>query len=404
MPAEPNFCSVSAGDIDGDGDQDLYFGACELDFDLNDRLWINDGTGYFSDETAIRMTLLMYGSSICMSTQIADMNGDSRPDIVKDEGGTDSGCSRCISVSYNNLGGAASDGFFNGFQVAYDSFGVSPYHVGTADLNGDGRIDLIVSDDEQSYFKLNNGNQANGMVSWLPNASGAYTMGGSPEQYDGDNGCADFDGDGWIDCWVTNVDVYLPNCVQRGHIFRNSGAAAPGGLISLDYESDLGIALQAYQGSHDFFALDLNQDGMLDLVMGSCYGTFVYINQPPCAALADCADTDDDGVRDDGCVWWSCAGFCQSAPVGFADIGGAFGACPPDGVTDSHDRFHALNCFSNTDTFGGPGYPCEAAPPQAFNADAGGPFGNCQPDGVCDANDAFHALNAFDGTSTCTCP
>jgi hypothetical protein len=124
-----------------------------------------------------------------------------------------------------------------------------------------------------------------------------------------------------------------------------------------------------------------------------------------CLDTADCADTNGNGVRDNACTWWNCvAGDCQSVAVSFADLGGAFGACPPDGVTDGHDRFHALNCFSNTDTSGGPGYPCEAAPPQAFNADAGGPFGDCQPDGVCDGNDAFHALNAFDGSGTCTCP
>jgi hypothetical protein len=121
--------------------------------------------------------------------------------------------------------------------------------------------------------------------------------------------------------------------------------------------------------------------------------------------LSDCADVDDDGVRDDACTWWSCSGGgCQGQPVPFADLGGAFGACPPDGVTDGNDRFHALNCFANTDVAGDSGYPCEAAPPQAYNVDAGGPFGDCLPDGVCDANDAFHALNAFDGSSTCTCP
>jgi hypothetical protein len=86
-------------------------------------------------------------------------------------------------------------------------------------------------------------------------------------------------------------------------------------------------------------------------------------------------------------------------------MGGAFGACPPDGTTDGNDRFHALNCFSNQDTSGIPGeqYPCEENPPSAYNVDAGGPFGDCDPDGVCDANDAFHALNTFEGSTTCSC-
>jgi hypothetical protein len=124
-----------------------------------------------------------------------------------------------------------------------------------------------------------------------------------------------------------------------------------------------------------------------------------------CFVLADCADLDGDGIRDDNCLWWACeSGSCQPDPIGFADMGGSFGACPPDGAADGNDRFHALNCFSNLNTAGMPPYPCESSSPVAYNVDAGGPFGNCDPDGVCDGNDAFHALNAFQGSTMCSCP
>lgn len=127
--------------------------------------------------------------------------------------------------------------------------------------------------------------------------------------------------------------------------------------------------------------------------------------EPDCASVADCADLNLDGVRDDGCLWWECAGgTCLSTEIPFADMGGAVGACPPDGAADANDRFHALNCFANADTQGQPPYPCEANPPAAFNVDAGGPFGACAPDGVCDGHDAFHALNAFEGSTSCGCP
>jgi hypothetical protein len=124
-----------------------------------------------------------------------------------------------------------------------------------------------------------------------------------------------------------------------------------------------------------------------------------------CTNFTACADDDDNGVRDDACKWWACAaGVCQGTNIAFADIGGQFGSCQPDGASDGNDRFHALNCFSNQNTAGGSGYLCEPAPPSATNADAGGPFGQCCPDGVCDGNDAFHALNAFSGTNACSCP
>jgi hypothetical protein len=125
----------------------------------------------------------------------------------------------------------------------------------------------------------------------------------------------------------------------------------------------------------------------------------------PSGAFAECADADEDGIRDDNCLWWACnVGVCEDTAVAFADVGGQFGACTPDGTADGNDRFHALNCFSDQNTTGGAGYPCEPNPPTATNADAGGPFGRCCPDGVCDGNDAFHALNSFQGINACHCP
>ena len=143
--------------------------------------------------------------------------------------------------------------------------------------------------------------------------------------------------------------------------------------------------------------------GLLVMCLGlaGCDGGVVGM----CTTVDDCADVDGNGLRDDPCTWWACtAGGCQGIDTVFADVGGEFGSCTADGTADANDRFHALNCFSNTDTGGATPYPCETAAPAAYNVDAGGEFGDCNPDGICDGNDAFHTINAFDGTSTCTCP
>jgi YVTN family beta-propeller protein len=139
---------------------------------------------------------------------------------------------------------------------------------------------------------------------------------------------------------------------------------------------------------------DLNSNGIPDVC-----------ERGECIVASTCADGDANGVSDDSCKWFSCiAGTCQALDRHFADLGGAFGACPPDGAADGNDRFHALNCFADVDTAGQAGYPCETSPPLAFNADAGGLFGDCQPDGVCDGHDAFHVLAAFDHSTACSCP
>ncbi len=131
----------------------------------------------------------------------------------------------------------------------------------------------------------------------------------------------------------------------------------------------------------------------------------LFIGQA-CTAAADCADIDGNDVRDDNCVWWDCVeNSCQPIDTVFGDVGGAFGACVPDGVADGNDRFHVLGCFANQGTAKGIEYPCETLPaPFASNVDVGGTFGDCAPDGVCDGADTFHVLLAFADVSTCACP
>jgi hypothetical protein len=134
----------------------------------------------------------------------------------------------------------------------------------------------------------------------------------------------------------------------------------------------------------------------------------------PCSGPLDlktCADANNDGKRDDPCLWYECdGGSCASSPrgtgnggqFGQADMGSPAGAtqCQVDGVADGNDNFHSLRCFSNQNFMGATGYPCEdnTAPPpqvpQAFNIDAGS-NASCVLDGVCDGNDAFHALRSF---------
>jgi hypothetical protein len=113
-----------------------------------------------------------------------------------------------------------------------------------------------------------------------------------------------------------------------------------------------------------------------------------------CFVAANCADTDANGTRDDNCVWWECAaGACLDTTLTqFADMGGAYGVCPPDTFANVHDKNLALACFSGTNT-------CDA-----INIDAGGEFGQCPPDGFCNIHDVNHALSAFAGTTTCSCP
>ncbi|MCH8151250.1 MAG: VCBS repeat-containing protein [Planctomycetes bacterium] len=94
LPVTPNFCAVAAGDVTGNGRPDLYF----VDYgNLEDRLLINDGNGFFTDESLLRMTSTMLHSDFGTSGVIVDMNGDGTNDVVKDMA-----LAILTRISYNN--------------------------------------------------------------------------------------------------------------------------------------------------------------------------------------------------------------------------------------------------------------------------------------------------------------
>ena len=92
LAVAPRFVAVSVGDIDNDGDLDLHFvdqdgvgvgeGPELPGHDLNDRLLVNDGSGYYTDESFARMTSTQLKSLYGIDTRIVDMNGDGAAEIT----------------------------------------------------------------------------------------------------------------------------------------------------------------------------------------------------------------------------------------------------------------------------------------------------------------------------------
>ena len=278
MPAEPRFCAVSTGDVDGDGDVDLYFGDYQQGgsrpVDLNDRLWINDGTGYFTDETSARMTFEMVESSFGMATAIADMNQDGKLDILKDDA---LNAPQGVSISYNDT---AVEGFFGSYEVVHN---FAPYHISVGDLNNDTWPDIVVTDDGSDRYRLNTGqNTQAGLATFHSAITFTFLGGGFDDGFGGNSVIADLDNDGWNDVIITDVDVDIPGCSRRTHIYQNLGNAP---LVTMREEqigsSVAGIPISALTGTHDAAVFDIDGDGWNDLVLGRCSGTQVYINQPP---------------------------------------------------------------------------------------------------------------------------
>ena len=125
----PRFTAVDAGDVTGDGFADLYFGdnqnaGNQGGGDMNDRLLVNDGTGFFVDETTARLTGAMSNPDYTPAATIADMNGDGANDVLRQRG--HGGGTSLIYNDPNNVGVFATT------QQIYTG---SPYYVSAGDLN-----------------------------------------------------------------------------------------------------------------------------------------------------------------------------------------------------------------------------------------------------------------------------
>lgn len=280
---EHRFCSVSAGDIDGDGDEDLYFGDYEQggsrSVDVNDRLLINDGTGYFTDESAQRMSVAMLDSDFAMASAIVDMNGDGKLDIVRDNALSPP---QAVTISYNDT---STEGFFGSYETAYGGF--APYHFAVGDLNNDGLPDLVVTDDNADRYMLHAGNGPNGLATFSPSRTFSFVGGGSDDGFGGNNLIVDLDNDGWRDVIITDVDVDVASSANRRcHIYRNLGDAPD---VTLQEQQQggfvCGINTADLRGSHDVAVFDIDGDGWQDMVLGREVGTRVFMNDPP-AGLA----------------------------------------------------------------------------------------------------------------------
>ncbi len=312
LAVAPRFCAVSSGDVTGDGFPDLYFADYDTsEFsgpqsppespsnDLNDRLLVNDGSGHFVDESAQRMTSNMLLSGFGMSAEIADLNGDQLNDITKD---TALQAPQYVSVAYNNPN---NPGFFSVFQSNFHAF--SPYHLETGDLNNDGKLDLVVSDDGDDRYRYNLGNDALGRVNWGPAKTFQYLSGASDDGFAGNNLIVDLDNDGWNDVIICDVDVDAPGCERRTHIYHNPSGAV-GSQITLREEAQQagsggwkgvkGMLIPDLRGVYDVAVFDLNNDGWKDIVFGRCNGTSVWMNVPPVPPLSIVSSNPPNGAID----------------------------------------------------------------------------------------------------------
>jgi hypothetical protein len=134
-------CCLAVADFNNDGKLDIAVS----DFDNQSvAILFGNGNGTFQSQTEYPAGGYPYGISA------ADFNGDGHPDVAVATAGFCCGGSGGVSVLLNTGHGAFAS------PVPYGA-GLRYYSVSTDDVNGDGKLDLLVTDGQEGQLYLGNG-------------------------------------------------------------------------------------------------------------------------------------------------------------------------------------------------------------------------------------------------------
>ncbi|WP_337966084.1 MBG domain-containing protein [uncultured Flavobacterium sp.] len=285
--------SVTTGDFDGDGKADIA-----LVFTTSDNISIYRNTSVSGTINASSFTAsgTFATATHPLFVKAADMDGDGKLDLVV----THSVSSNTVSVLRNNSSGVGNIGF-----EAPQNFilSVSTYALAIGDLDGDGKPDIVTTSTDSGLASvLRNISSGIGNINFSPNVN--FTANSNS------NGLAlgDLDGDGKLDMVVTNSVA-----TEAMSIFLNTSTNG-----TINFGSKIGF-------STGFAATrveigDLNKDGKPDIVVDGGTSNFVYVFQNTTAGIGNLSfapkidlaidakstqiaigDFDGDGVPDLAC-------------------------------------------------------------------------------------------------------
>jgi Bacterial Ig-like domain (group 3)/FG-GAP-like repeat/FG-GAP repeat len=249
--------AVAVADLNGDSKLDLVVAAgCTGGGCVG--VLLGNGDGTFQTE----LTPNGSGGVTALSVAVADVNGDSKPDVVVANECTDNTCtSSTVGVLLGN-----GDGTFQAV-AAYDSGGLFADSIVIDDVNGDGKTDLIVANSSTS-ITVDNGNVGvllgNGDGTFhtaVPYPSGAF---GAASVV-----VADVNGDGKPDLVVANCSATKSDCTGGG------GLTVGAGVLLGNGDGTFQTAVTFNSGGSTPFGIavaDLNADSKPDIVVANCAG------------------------------------------------------------------------------------------------------------------------------------
>ncbi|HWB79922.1 MAG TPA: VCBS repeat-containing protein [Nannocystaceae bacterium] len=252
---------VAIGDVDGDGDPDIYAPHAAGG---SDSLFINDGSGTFAETT-------LDNGSQAGAARFGDLDDDGDLDLVLTDGYPDLGgpVSPVGHVFANDGTGAFTelDGAFSGMLD-----GISPIDIDLLDVDGDFDLDAMI-DSHDGAVGL-----------WLNDGAGVFTAAGAIAEPNGvyhyNPAACDVDGDGDLDLWVDNAGPGYSeqlNINDGTGLFTDETAERVSGNPGLDDNGVVCVDLD-YDGDFDAIVVALDFEGPLRYLVNAGDGTFSLLD------------------------------------------------------------------------------------------------------------------------------